>query len=84
MIPASKKINYLKQPLDYHILYHTYIADDNNHSEYRTSILSYLEKTGLHILCWFEEWESNNIDAFIKIIMNLSNKIKLWAINQTR
>lgn len=54
MIPASKKINYLKQPLDYHILYHTYIADDNNHSEYRTSILSYLEKKRItyFVLIW--------------------------------
>jgi hypothetical protein len=51
MLPAGKKFNYLKQPLVSHILYQAYISDDKNYSEYGTSILSYLEKTGLHILC---------------------------------
>ncbi|MFT6443350.1 MAG: protoporphyrinogen oxidase [Salibacteraceae bacterium] len=69
------KIEYLKEPLDYHQSDHAYVVYDHNYDASVKAIKDYLDSLGIYTLGRFGEWEYYNMDICIESAMRLAEKI---------
>lgn len=75
MVEHGKKIDYLLEPVDYHVSDYAYVVYDENYQAATTEIKNYLSSIGFHTLGRFGEWEYYNMDICIESAIALSKKI---------
>jgi len=77
MLEESKKIDYLLEPLDYHVSEHAYVVFDSNYRSSTTIIKEYLNEIGLYSVGRFGEWEYYNMDVCMEKAFELIKKLQL-------
>jgi protoporphyrinogen oxidase len=75
MIEYGKKIDYLIEPIDYHVSEHAYIVFDQNYDYSVTKIKDYLDSIGIYTVGRFGEWKYYNMDNCIESVFKLVDKI---------